>query len=275
MLSIDSSLLNCKGKIMHQIWFGTIPNKREAKKAYESLAYCRNSWIIKNPDWKRVEWNKETCTWFVKTFYPEHYDMFKNYPYEIQRCDMVRYLILHRYGGWYIDMDYFCNRSLNEVHETFKGSLYLVETPNYIVQDYDCISNSLMYSIPGHPFWKELMITLEKNSKSPYYYTKHLAVMTTTGPVILNRTYQKSKYKYSNGLKIRSLPYQLFHPYGIQDEKLSLIKNKKIYAIHIGKGSWENGDSKFLIFFVREWKLMMFLVCLLILSYILTKISKR
>ena len=31
---IDTHLLNQNGRIIHQVWFGTMPNKKKAKKTY-------------------------------------------------------------------------------------------------------------------------------------------------------------------------------------------------------------------------------------------------
>jgi inositol phosphorylceramide mannosyltransferase catalytic subunit len=258
----DKYLLEQQGRIIHQIWFGTIPNKKEAKKAYNKLKLYRDSWMIKNPTWFRVEWNKAMCAQFVKSFYPEHTEMFNKYNYEIQRCDAIRYLILHRYGGWYADMDYYCNRPLDEAMNEYKNDIYFVQSPNGIAgQDDDHISNSLMYSVQGHSYWKQVMLELEKNQRVPYYYGKHVGVMFSTGPGILNRIYSKYKYRY----KVKSLPWKLFHPYGIKDEKLSLMANKEIFAIHVGKGSWEDKDSKFLLCWVREWKIVLFIVCMFVI----------
>lgn len=268
-LLLDKFLLS-QTKIIHQIWFGTIPNKSKAKKAYNQMKLYRDSWIDKNPNWIRIEWNKNLCIQLIKNFYLEHLEMFEKYHYEIQRCDMIRYLILHRYGGFYIDMDYFCNRPLDEARERFTNDIYFVQSPNSFMQDEDHISNSMMFSVKNHPFWKQVMLELEKNQTTPYYYTKHLAVMFTTGPGILNRIYSKYKYKY----KVKSLPWKLFHPFGIKDEKMSLTGNKDVYCVHVGKGSWENKDSKILLFFARSWGIIIFIILIMFFPIIFS-ISNR
>lgn len=258
----DKFLLSQKGKIIHQIWFGTIPSKRQAKKQYEKLQYCRNSWASCNPSWNIVEWNKYMCTTLITTFYKKHLKMFKNYKYEIQRCDMVRYLILHRYGGWYADMDYYCNKPLDNAMEIYTNDLYFVQSPNNILtQNDDHISNSLMYSIPNNNFWRIVMLELEKTQKCYSFYTKHMEVMSTTGPGVLNRIYSKYKHKH----RIKSLPHKLFHPYGINDNILKSFKlGSKIYTAHMSKGSWEQIDSKIYLYLYREWKILLFILITMI-----------
>lgn len=257
---LDKYLLQQKGRIIHKIWFGTIPNRNEANKAYKKLKIYRDSWFIKNPTWYHIEWNKLMCVSLVQTFYPEHNDMFKNYKYEIQRCDAIRYLILHRYGGIYADMDYYCNRPFDDALQEYPNDIYFVQTPNgsSFVSEEDNVSNSLMYSVPNHPFWKQAMIELEKNQTGPYFYTKHLTVMFTTGPGILNRIYTQYKYQY----KLKSLPWRLFHPYGITDIFRSISVNPNIFALHISQGSWSGKDTEIINFLVREWPILLFILCI-------------
>lgn len=260
---IDNYLLTHTGNIIHQVWFGTIPNKKAAKKALEALKKYKDSWIIKNPNWVYMCWNLYNCKELIYQIYPEHREMFDSYQWEIQKCDCVRYFILHRYGGLYADMDYFCAKPFSIVFEKYKNSIYLVETPNKI-NNTTHISNSLMYSKPGHIFWRKLFIELEKNKKCPYYYGRHLSIMFTTGPGILNKVYNRYKFKY----KLEHFPFEKFHPLGLNTEN---IKCKDVYSIHMGKGSWETNDSKALIFFYSEHKIICFILCIMLVNYILLK----
>lgn len=257
---LDVYLLKQNNRIIHQVWFGTIPNKKEAKKAYQKLKIYRDSWSIKNPTWCRIEWNKSMCIQLIKTFYPEHTNMFNNYKYEIQRCDAIRYLILHRYGGWYADMDYYCNRPLDEAMIKYKNNIYFVQSPNSVFgQDDDHISNSLMYSEREHSYWRYVMLELEKNQKVPIYYSKHLEVMFTTGPAILNRIYSKCKYIYN----AKSLPWKLFHPYGIKDDIRTVKLSSEIFTAHISKGAWAGKDTMFMNTFIREWKIILSIILIM------------
>lgn len=257
---LDNCLLNSNGKIIHQIWFGTIPNKRAARKAFEGLRKYRDSWLLKNPGWTYVCWNLDRCNELVKQHYTHHLEMYNNYPYQIQKCDTVRYFMLHRYGGLYADMDYYCNRQWNEVLQQYKNDIYLVETPNKI-GDEPHISNSLMFSRPGHVFWSKLFIELEQNKTAPIYYGRHMTIMFTTGPGILNRVYNRHKMGY----RLDYYPHKLFHPYGLNSDIITLNNKPEVYAMHVGKGSWESNDSKWLIFFYQEYKILSIIIIGLIL----------
>lgn len=272
-LSFDQFLLKqSHSRIIHQIWFGTIPNKSSAKKAYISMKMYRDTWKKHNKNWIIVEWSKKMCENLVKNFYKEHHEMYKNYSYEIQRCDAVRYMILHRYGGWYADMDYICNRPFEEVGTIYKNNIYLVQSPNSVItQDSDHISNSLMFSEKNHAFWKQVLLDMEKNQKTSYFFTKHIHVMFTTGPGILNKIYSANKYKYN----VKSLPWKLFHPYGMNNDIRSLNLDKNIFAAHIGKSTWIGKDTVFLQILLKDWKILVFILSVMILCVCLIKILKK
>ena len=55
---LDIILQNKHGKIIHQIWFGTIPNKISAIYRYHTLKQFRESWKEKNPNMYYVIWNR-------------------------------------------------------------------------------------------------------------------------------------------------------------------------------------------------------------------------
>lgn len=263
---LDLFLLHKKGRIIHQIWFQKILSKRKAAKLYDSLKMYRDSWKIKNPDWFHIEWNNEMCDKLISNFYKEYWSLYRSYIYEIQRCDVARCFILHRYGGLYADMDYYCNKPMNKAFLKYNKNFYLVSTPN---NGGNYVSNSLMYSKPKHVFWRRLLIEMEKSTKFPIYYSRHMMVMYSTGPGVLTRVYNKYKIKY----KLHSFPSKLFHPYGIKDDILSL-KNSNAYAIHVGKGSWEKNDSKILILLYLNYKMVLFILLFLIINVLIIYLTK-
>jgi mannosyltransferase OCH1-like enzyme len=264
---LDFCLFAQKSRIIHQVWFGTMPNKREANKTYKKFKKYRDSWKVKNPTWYHMEWDKRMSELFVFNFFPEHYDLYINYVYEIQKCDAIRYMILYRYGGLYVDMDYYCVKSFDEVFSLYKSPLYLVQTPN---RSGDYVSNSLMYSVANHPYWKSLLVEMEIDKYTPIYYSKHLTVMFTTGPGLVNRVYQKYKRRY----KLKSWPHKYFQPHTHTENVLSL-KNDDVYAIHMSDGCWHGNDSTFIVLFCKEWVILLYIFCVLVIGTLIYKITNN
>ena len=267
---LDCYLLGRNNTIIHQVWFGVIPDRKAAQKAFEDLKRYRDSWVTKNSSWTYMCWGLDRCREFMKHCYPQHIEMYDSYLYHIQRCDAVRYFILHRYGGLYADMDYFCNRPWNEVMERYPKDIYLVETPNKLYNNVH-ISNSLMYSKAGHKFWSKMFIELEINKTAPMYYSRHITIMFTTGPGILNRVFNKYQTRY----KLNYYPFKLFHPYGLSSDVISLNCDPEIYAVHLGKGSWEKSDSSILIFLFQEHKILLFTIMVLVIPSLVYYVIRR
>lgn len=258
---LDNYLLQQQRIIIHQVWFGTIPSKFRALKTYKMLKHCRESWDILNPNLCHTIWSKDNSTQLIKNYYPEFYELFNRYHYEIQRCDMIRYCILHRYGGLYADMDYKCKKNFEEVFRKYNQyDIYLVNTPNNL--NNETVSNSLMLSYTkNHMFWKMLLLEMNKVFENYNNTSKHIQVMYTTGPAILTRMYHIYRYRY----KISSLPSDFFHPLSLTKKFLEDEEEKQLYAIHLGTGTWESNDSKILILLYINWKIILLIVLIMLL----------
>ena len=250
---LDKLLLQHNGKIVHQIWFNL---SWKSKKLLAKFSRYRHSWILKNPSFRYICWNEKIALELIKTCFPEYLELYKSYPHHIQRIDALRYFLLYRYGGFYADMDLECVSSVDEIRSSFPGDLCLVETGNKAMGTH--VSNLFMFSIPNHPFWPTLFLELYKAREGCWYYTKHLEIMYTTGPAFLNRMYCRYLYKY----KFTVFPCELFNPLCLDKSRLQ-IEKIGLHTIHYGEGSWESGDSKFLIFFYCNWKLLLFVVCVM------------
>jgi mannosyltransferase OCH1-like enzyme len=98
-------------KIIHQMWIGPKPAPMK----------MIQTWIDKNPEWQHILWTND----LVKEKYPNG---FKNQKHIDEhetwngKCDIMRYEILHEYGGFFIDADAICINSLDDhflEHDSF------------------------------------------------------------------------------------------------------------------------------------------------------------
>lgn len=171
-------------KIIHQTWkTKNIPD--EWKDAVES---CKQI----NKGFKYMLWTDETMDKFVKKNYPNIYKSYKSYKYQIQRCDVFRYLVLYKYGGIYLDMDIACKKSLNHF---LHYDLVLAHSSN--IETY--FTNSFFMVVPNHPFFKYCIDRLSENINNYQYFGKHLHVMYSTGPAFVTKmvnNYGKIKNSY-------------------------------------------------------------------------------
>ncbi|MBA3752181.1 hypothetical protein H0X06_05335 [Candidatus Dependentiae bacterium] len=219
-------------KIIHQIWVGPKQPPSIFKKSQESIAKY-------HPDWEYKLWTDADIPNF-HLHNKKFYDLSNNYG---EKADILRYEILYRYGGIYLDVDFVCLKPLDVLsHYDLWTSL----------QPLDCrgdINNAVIGSVPGHPILKDCILTIPHD-----WYAIHDAkginsVLDKVGP----RHFQRSFMKFVNDttLHIIAFPASFFHPIDIRDRLIGLQVSKRTnrqkmdslikpesFAVHYYAGSW-------------------------------------
>jgi mannosyltransferase OCH1-like enzyme len=209
----------------------------------ESLLELAKTWMEHHPTWEYRFWSKEDIEDFLTAEFPEFMPTYKAYPFNVQRWDAIRYLILYKIGGLYVDLDYECLEPIDSLLNNTICCMGMEPRVNAIVHDKAFIvGNALMASIPNHPYFKAMideMMNGEKYSTLP----KALQIMETTGPFMTTRLYEQ----YPDKDEITLLPEDLVTPltfWEIRDMvsglESSYIEDKveKCFAIHYFAGSW-------------------------------------
>lgn len=94
--------IDTKGKlqipfIVHQLW-----NNKDVPRPV--LPYI-DTWMEKHLHWQYWFWTKESQEKFLRDKYPRYLPLYRGYTLDIQRADMIRFLILYHFGGVYADLD--------------------------------------------------------------------------------------------------------------------------------------------------------------------------
>src|SRR5665648_163503 len=122
-------------KIIHLIWFDLGKGPTPHGKYLEGY----NAWIKHNPNCDIVLWNQQLIDQYIWT--DSRYDFFRTSwnrldKMLIQRLDMIRPILLDKYGGMYGDLDFVCTRSveplfdhyLSNQNENKKNKIVLMKT---------------------------------------------------------------------------------------------------------------------------------------------------
>lgn len=73
------------------------------------------SWQSRNPGWQYKYMSDEQVIDFVASEYGQDWvDLFKACPVGVMRADMWRYMVVHRHGGMYADLDTICKQPIDE-----------------------------------------------------------------------------------------------------------------------------------------------------------------
>lgn len=165
--------------IIHQTW--------KDERIPDHLAGYAASWGRFSPSWKRILWTDRMLLEFVEVNYPELLELYCSYEKGICRADAARYMLLHKFGGLYADIDAECLAPLTPL-ESETGVVLCHEPPRHWPYHIHYRShpfilfNGVMASPPGHPFWKHILTRLAE--------TRHATdVLDMTGPCMLTGRY--------------------------------------------------------------------------------------
>ena len=232
-------------KIIHQIWEGRTEYLGDA---YKLLG---ETWKEHHPDWKYEFWDESRIVDFIYDYYPEMIDIYFGYQYNVQRWHVIRYLILYKIGGLYVDFDYECLESFDRYILDGSKCHFASEPEGHyrFCNKVPYINNALIITPPNHPFFINIIVHLQT---TPIFYTgnKYQDVLNTTGASMLTNLYEN----YHNKDTVDILPAELVSPFsreevknyihGKADEKILEKKLQNAIAIHYFLGSWliKNND---------------------------------
>jgi mannosyltransferase OCH1-like enzyme len=183
-----------------------------------------------HPDWTYRLWTDADNLEFVSKEYPEFRDIFVKLPRNIMRADVIRYLLLYRLGGLYLDLDYEMLKPFDLLNH---GAVLPWETDSQRVPGDGRIANSLMAAEPGHPFFKMVIDDLKSNP--PLSAT--VDVLDATGPDFLTRILGQAMQA---GITVHSPPRRFFNPPTPRSPRQyrAIVKQGDAYGIHHVYGSW-------------------------------------
>ena len=164
-------------RIIHQTWDSTAVPR--------TFLPWMSSWTRHHPHWQHWFWTPEDIRCLFRRRYARLAYLYESYPTQLQRADVMRYFILHAFGGVYVDLDVESLRPLDPL--LANRSCVLSEEPYehvYILNSLRKanVMNTIMACRPGHALFKELLANLSQynsdknavNTTGPFYMTSVL-----------------------------------------------------------------------------------------------------
>jgi len=169
-------------RIVHQTW----KSNRVPEWARDYHASWRR-WHP-SPPWEHRLWTDDECRAFVAEHEPAALAMYDAFPKHIMRVDFVRYAWLYHLGGLYVDLDFECFASF----ELLRTQCRLMIGRSV----HGVLSNSIMMSVPGHPFWRRVMdeIAVRAAKLTGVRWSPSLDVLNTTGPNVVHAVAKRDGY---------------------------------------------------------------------------------
>lgn len=161
------------------------------------------SWKDCNPGWSYRLWTDDDLLTFFQHERPDLLDLFLSYDRPVQKADLARYCILHRYGGIYADIDTRCLASV----EPLAGDPRVIlceEPPRHhepaLQRGLKTMwFNGTMASPAGHPFWEDVIAACRLMAPR-----RHFDVLENTGPLLLSAVVERWQAKSPDALALNS-----------------------------------------------------------------------
>lgn len=228
-------------KIIHQIWSGIdepLPN------CFKELG---DTWQEQYPHWKYIVWDNAKMNSFIQEYYPQYVDVYNKFPYNVQRWDAIRYLILDKLGGMYVDYDYESLEPIDKLIDS-KSCCFALEPQSHcnVFKKRIMFNNALMLNVPGHPFMKKIVETVFSPKMLDYDLDpKNKCVLNTTGPWVLIDLYEALSEDEKN--EVYLIPDKFVTPFDVNQARRfrrgeiyeELEENlEEAYAVHYFFNGW-------------------------------------
>ena len=158
-------------KIIHLIYidFGT------GKKLEDNIKYltCYNRYkTLENQGFEIRLWDDKMSKELIDEYggiFKEYYDDINNYKYNVKKCDLLRFLILYKYGGIYSDLDIYYLDGMNDI--VSNEQYYIFEADKPCISFFGSNSNN-PYIIEFATYMIERYMEISKTPNLNDYYTK-------------------------------------------------------------------------------------------------------
>lgn len=230
MNGVDKSKAVLPKKI-HQIWLGSpIPEKYKI---------WGETWKKHNPDWEYRLWTDDDV-YDLGLPNLEVYNSITNYG---AKSDVLRYHILNKFGGIYIDTDFECLKSFDSLRylEFFTGVGYPTKPELYV---------GIIGCIPHHPIMEKVVEEVNKISKD----IVAAEILKATSSIFFTNNFFEVVSQYQPG--IVAFPPDYFYPFPnskghehkdgkkfIKPISLALHHWEVSWGIERGRTDWVQGEK--------------------------------
>jgi mannosyltransferase OCH1-like enzyme len=148
-------------RVFHQIWLGLDPLPRE-------YSTYQRSWTSRHPGWELRLWTEDDLPDDL-----ERTEVYERLRRPAERSDLLRFELLARHGGVYVDADFEC---LRPIEPLLDGVRFFCA-----YNDPGRVNNAILGCVPGHPLVLRAIRELRpRESFGP-------VDKAGTGPLFLNR----------------------------------------------------------------------------------------
>jgi mannosyltransferase OCH1-like enzyme len=201
-------------RVFHQVWI----NRKNPDLPDKFRAY-RDGWLALHPTWEYRLWNLDNLD-----FVPQRINLLKSATVYSQMADILRYEILARHGGVYLDTDFECLRNIDPI---------LVGVKNFSCsEDERSVSAGIIGAVKNSVYMERCVAALPEKlgQTNP---------AEETGPGLLTRVLLGGGL----GGDFTLFPREWFYPYNWNEPHRASEQFPQAYAVHRWAHSWADAES--------------------------------
>lgn len=164
------------------------------------LEKLKHNILIKhNKEYKYTLLTDASCESFLQESFPEYLDLYRSLHYPQHKSDLVRYLYLYTYGGYYIDIDILPLLPLYTIFEYSNNSptFFSLSAHKNTKKGRSQVCNGFIGTRPKNPIFLELVKAIEEEP-NPEDYGRNVQELYR----VLAKSHPMTPFKSSNGIYI-------------------------------------------------------------------------
>lgn len=237
-------------KIMHQIYLSHGRPNSKLSKYGPAIESCQEL----HPEWEFKMWEDESGAAFIAEHYPEISPHYLGYEQNIQRANILRYALLHHFGGVYVDLDVTCLVPIDAPLPEGSAVRSLTDLPWLTPGAYPAgVNNAFILSQPRHKFLEELLRKVPSRDLAwPMPYVEN---MLSTGCMYFSNawTAYTRRLAGSSDVKAEDKLYVLADESGGMDAHMLRGKITTPLFAHGGASSWHGWDAEAIVLIGKHY----------------------
>lgn len=213
-------------KKIHQIWLGG--------KVPDNYIRIMNTWLEKNPDYEYKLWTDDD----IESLNLENIELYNTNKNLGVKSDILRYEILYRYGGIYIDTDFECIKNFDDLLylDLFSGTGHVVAPETY---------NGLIACKPKHGLLRKMIDDLNITDTTnydkilamcgPHYFSKKIFEWIKNNPDEKNVVFP-TNFFYSFPSSMR---FKVRNDNEVSQNIVKSYYTDDSYCVHLWYTSWQ------------------------------------
>ena len=213
-------------KVFHRIWLGRRPMPDEFKR-------YGDSWLEVNPGWEMRTWSEDNLPAIINA------SEFHAATKLAGKADVLRYELLWRFGGVYIDTDFQALKPLGTLLDGIN---------TFFADQQSCApAIGILGSVPHDPFYEHLIAALPASVRSheclvaktgPAFYSSEIDRFLAVDRLIRNLGAVWEHLSADLSYRIYGFETRFFYPYGYWEMQRRNQAFPQAYAVHHWAHSW-------------------------------------